>query len=57
MKAAKNISSAQILKSLKKAIHDMLLKTAMEDGEIIVSDEKGNPVKIKAKQALKDWNK
>lgn len=51
---AEKITSKQILNSLKKAIYKMLLKTAKSDGEIIVSDENGNPVKIKAKQALKN---
>ena len=57
MKANKDFTSTQLLNSLKKAIYKMLVKTALFDGEIIVEDEKGNPVKIKAKQALKDWNK
>jgi hypothetical protein len=57
MKSNKKITSAQILSSIKKAIHKMLIETALTDGEIVVADEKGNPVKIKAKKALKDWNK
>lgn len=57
MKAKKDFTSAQFLNSLKKAIHKMLLETALTDGEIVISDEKGNPIKIKAKKALKDWNK
>ena len=35
----------------------MLVETAAYDGEIVISDEKGNPIKVKAKKALKDWNK
>ena len=57
MKANKEITPKQILNSFKKAIYEMLIKTAQADGEVVISDEKGNPVKIKAKQALKDWNK
>lgn len=57
MKANKKITPKQILKSLKEAIHKMLVETAAHDGEIVISDEKGNPIKIKAKKALKDWNK
>lgn len=57
MKANKKITPKQILKSLKEAIHKMLIETAANDGEIVISDEKGNPIKIKAKKALKDWNK
>lgn len=57
MKANKDFTSAQLVNSLKKAIHKMLIKTALFDGEIVVEDEKGNPIKIKAKQALKNWNK
>ena len=57
MKANKKITPKQILNSLKQAIHKMLIETALTDGEIVISDEKGNPVKIKAKKALKDWNK
>lgn len=57
MKGKKDFTSAQLLNSLKKAIHKMLLETALTDGEIIISDEKGNPIKIKARKALKDWNK
>jgi hypothetical protein len=56
MKLKKEITSAQFLNSLKKAIHKMLVRAAKLDGEIIISDEKGNPIKIKAKQALKDLN-
>lgn len=57
MKANKNITSKQILNSLRKAVHRMLIQTALEDGEIVVSDKNGNPIRIKAKQALKNWNK
>jgi CxxC motif-containing protein len=57
MKTNKKITPKQILNSLKKAIHKMLVETAAYDGEIVISDEKGNPIKIKAKKALKDWNK
>jgi hypothetical protein len=57
MKEAKKISSAQILRSMKAAIYEMLIKTASQDGEIVVSDKNGNPVRIKAKKALKNWNK
>lgn len=57
MKHNKKITSGQILNSLKKAIYNMLIETALTDGEIVISDEKGNPMKIKAKKALKDWNK
>lgn len=56
MKATKEITSKQFLNSLKKAIHKMLIRTAQFDGDIIISDAKGNPIKIKAKQALKDLN-
>ena len=57
MKTNKEFTSKQILKSLQKAILNMLIKTTKLDGEIIVADEKGNPVKIKAKQALKQMNR
>ena len=57
MKASKNITPNQILNSLKQAIRKMLIETAAQDGEIVISDEKGNPIKIKAKKALKNWNK
>ena len=57
MKTNKDFTSAQLISSLKKAIHKMLVTTALTDGEIIIEDEKGNPIKIKAKKALKDWNK
>ena len=57
MKTNKKITPKQILNSLKQAIHKMLIETALTDGEIVIADEKGNPVKIKAKKALKDWNK
>jgi hypothetical protein len=54
---AKKISSRQILNSMKKAIYQMLVETAKENGDIVISDKNGNPVRIKAKQALKNWNK
>jgi hypothetical protein len=57
MKKNKEFTSAQLLKSLKKAIYEMLIKTAQRDGEIVVDDGKGNPKIIKAKQALKNWDK
>jgi hypothetical protein len=57
MKANKDFTSTQLVNSLKKAIHKMLIKTALSDGEIVIEDENGNPIKIKAKKALKDWNK
>lgn len=57
MKANKKITPNQILNSLKQAIYKMLVERAAKDGEIVISDEKGNPIKIKAKKALKDWNK
>lgn len=56
MKKNKIINSKSILKSVQKAINKMLLKTAELNGDIVVSDGKGNPIRIKAKQALKELN-
>lgn len=57
MKTNKDFTSAQLLNSLRKAIYKMLVTTSQFDGEIVIADEKGNPIKIKARKALKDWNK
>lgn len=53
MKKAKIINSQSILKSVQKAINKMLLNNAELNEEIVISDGKGNPVRIKAKNALK----